>query len=62
VSDWHRVAAPEGGPQPVSLHLYGPGFDLTTGVALLDGAPRTYRRGPLGDFARLSPAFAGPPG
>lgn len=56
-SDWHRVATPPNGPQTVSLHLYGPGFDLTTGVALIDGAPRTYRRGPLGEFAQIASAF-----
>lgn len=60
-SDWHRVATPPGGPQTVSLHLYGPGFDLTTGVALVDGAPRTYRRGPLGAFAQIAAAFAARP-
>jgi len=56
-SDWHRVATPHDGPQTVSLHLYGPGFDLATGLAFLDGAPRTYRRGPLGEFARITSAF-----
>lgn len=56
-SDWHRVATPLEGPQTISLHLYGPGFDLTTGVALIDGAPRPYRRGPLGEFARIASSF-----
>lgn len=56
-SDWHRVATPPAGPQTVSLHLYGPGFDLTTGVALIDGAPCTYRRGPLGEFSQIASAF-----
>jgi predicted metal-dependent enzyme (double-stranded beta helix superfamily) len=56
-SDWHRVATPPEGPQTVSLHLYGPGFDLTTGVALIDGAPRPYRRGPLGELAQIAASF-----
>ena len=62
-SDWHRVATPETGPQTLSLHLYGPGFDLDTGVYLPDtGLPDTgvtsYRRGPLGDLARIKSHFA----
>lgn len=47
-SDWHRVSAFEGAEQTVSVHLYGPGFDLDTGVALdAQGCVRTYTRGPL---------------
>lgn len=30
--DWHRVAAPKRGPQTVSLHIYGPEFNLDAGV------------------------------
>lgn len=54
-SDWHRVATPEGGPQTLSLHLYGPDFDLDTGLWFGDQGPATYRRGPLGDLSRLQP-------
>lgn len=46
-SDWHRVATPESGPQTLSLHLYGPGFDLDLGLSFGDRGPQTYRRGPL---------------
>ena len=54
VSDWHRVSSRPGGEQVVSIHVYGPGFDLDTGVALGDdGRPRTYRRGAPGDLAAL---------
>jgi predicted metal-dependent enzyme (double-stranded beta helix superfamily) len=56
-SDWHRVATPEAGPQTVSLHLYGPGFDLDTGLYVADTGVTTYRRGPPGDLARLTDAF-----
>jgi predicted metal-dependent enzyme (double-stranded beta helix superfamily) len=53
-SDWHRVSTREGGPQTVSIHVYGPGFNLDDGVALgADGRPRSYRRGPLGDLSVL---------
>ena len=53
-SDWHRVATPQGGPQTLSLHLYGPGFDLDTGVYFSNETGVTpYRRGPLGDLAHL---------
>lgn len=62
VSDWHQVATPAEGPQTVSLHLYGPGFDLDEGVYFAemtkDGAgPTPYRRGPLGDPARVLPGL-----
>lgn len=57
-SDWHRVATPEDGPQTVSLHLYGPGFDLDTGVFFGDRGPTSYRRGPFGDLARVTPALS----
>ena len=53
-SDWHRVATPESGPQSVSLHLYGPGFDLDTGVYLGEDGPAAYRRGPLGELASVA--------
>lgn len=57
-SDWHRVGTPAHGPQTVSVHLYGPGFDLDTGLALgPDGAPRAYRRGPWGDPAAVAGAL-----
>ena len=58
-SDWHQVATPQGGPQTVSLHLYGPGFDLDTGLYLADDGPAPYRRGPLGDLARVAPSLRG---
>lgn len=55
VSDWHRVSSRPVGEQVVSIHVYGPGFDLDTGVALgEDGRPRTYRRGPPGDLGALA--------
>lgn len=57
-SDWHRVATPPAGPQPLSLHLYGPGFDLDTGVCLSPEGPTTYRRGPFGDLSRVLPHLA----
>jgi len=56
-SDWHRVATPETGPQTLSLHLYGPDFDLDTGVYLGPAGVTTYRRGPLGDLDQLAPHF-----
>ncbi len=34
VSDWHRVITPPTGPQPVSIHIYGEGFDLDQGIYL----------------------------
>lgn len=57
VSDWHQVASPADGLQTVSLHLYGPGFDLDTGLMLTDAGPTSYRRGPLGDLARVAAAL-----
>ena len=58
VSDWHRVCTPAAGPQTVSLHLYGAGFDLDTGVARgPDGQPRAYRRGPWGEPAKVQDAL-----
>lgn len=54
-SDWHRVATPPDGPQTLSLHLYGPGFDLDTGVYLGGAGPTPYRRGPFGDLSRVLP-------
>lgn len=51
--DWHRVST-RGGPQVMSLHLYGPGFDLDRGVALdHSGRPAVYTRGPLRDISAL---------
>lgn len=53
VSDWHRVSTVAGEAQTVSLHLYGPGFDLEVGVGVLEnGRAGTYRRSafrPLGE-------------
>lgn len=47
-SDWHRVSAFEGEVQTVSVHLYGPAFDLEVGAALdAQACVRTYTRGPL---------------
>jgi predicted metal-dependent enzyme (double-stranded beta helix superfamily) len=57
VSDWHRVATPADGLQTVSLHLYGPGFDLHTGRSVAEGGPVAYRRGPFGELARVAPAL-----
>jgi predicted metal-dependent enzyme (double-stranded beta helix superfamily) len=51
--DWHRVST-RGGPQVMSLHLYGPGFDLDRGVALdASGQPSAYTRGPFGNLDLL---------
>jgi len=53
-SDWHRVATPEHGPQTLSLHLYGPGFDLDNGIYFSQATGVTpYRRGPLGDLGHI---------
>ncbi len=57
VSDWHRVATPARGPQTVSLHLYGPGFDLEVGRSMVGGSPRSYRRRPFGDLAQIARAL-----
>lgn len=58
VSDWHRVGTPAQGPQTVSIHIYGRGFDLDVGLALgEDGRPRTYRRGAWGDLDAVRPAL-----
>lgn len=56
-SDWHRVATPAHGPQTVSLHLYGPGFDLDTGVYVAPTGVTSYRRGPLGELDRVRECF-----
>jgi len=56
-SDWHRVATPADGPQTLSLHLYGPGFDLDTGLYFGPTGVTPYRRGPLGDLARVRECF-----
>ncbi len=51
--DWHRVRVGSA-EQVMSLHLYGPGFDMDEGEGLgPDGVPRRYRRGPLGERRRL---------
>lgn len=54
VSDWHRVATPAQGPQTVSVHLYGPGFDLHTGRSITAAGMAVYRRGPFGELARVA--------
>jgi predicted metal-dependent enzyme (double-stranded beta helix superfamily) len=56
-SDWHRVATPEYGPQTLSLHLYGPGFDLDTGVYISPTGVTSYRRGPLADLEHIRGSF-----
>lgn len=60
-SDWHRVGAIQGlrstGVLPVSVHIYGPGFNLETGLAWDTQGPRHYTRGPLGDLSRVLPAL-----
>ena len=60
-SDWHRVATPADGPQTISLHLYGPGFDLDVGRSFVAGEPRTYHRRPFGALAQVSRAFRARP-
>lgn len=62
LSDWHRVATPDEGPQTISLHLYGPGYDLDTGLYHGERGPAAYRRGPLGDLDRLRPHLHDPRG
>lgn len=58
-ADWHRVSTDGEGLQTVSVHIYGAGFDLDTGRGLDErGEPRSYRRGPFGDPARLAGLFA----
>ncbi len=58
VSDWHRVRTDATGPQPVSVHVYGAGFDLDTGLVLgEDGQAKSYRRGAFGDPANLAGLF-----
>jgi hypothetical protein len=60
VSDWHRVSTRADGPQTISFHIYGQGFDLDQGLGMgPDGALRRYRRGPLGDNAMLKALFIG---
>ena len=57
-SDWHRVSTDRDGPQTVSVHIYGAGFDLDTGRALDEnGKPRLYRRGAFGDPSKLAGLF-----
>jgi len=57
ISDWHQVSTPATGPQTVSLHLYGPGFDLDEGVMMGADGPRSYRRGSLKDMAEVASAL-----
>gem|GEM_PF-3032569 len=59
--DWHRVATPADGPQTISLHLYGPGFDLDVGRSFVAGEPRTYHRRPFGALAQVRRAFRARP-
>lgn len=61
VSDWHRVGTPANGPQTVSLHIYGPGFDLDIGRSFVEGGQRTYRRSPFRELARVAHSFRAPP-
>jgi predicted metal-dependent enzyme (double-stranded beta helix superfamily) len=58
VSDWHRVRTDPTGPQTVSVHIYGAGFDMDSGLVLDEaGQPRAYRRGAFGDPAALAALF-----
>ncbi len=58
LSDWHRVHTPARGPQTLSFHLYGPGFDPDVGVGRgPDGRARRYNRGPWGDISTLRAAL-----
>ena len=53
-ADWHRVATRPDGPQVVSVHIYGEGFDMDVGEALNgEGQVRSYRRGAFGDPKHL---------
>lgn len=57
-SDWHRVGTLSEGPQTVSLHLYGPGFEMDEGEALDEnGAVRRYRRSAWGKLQALEGLF-----
>lgn len=54
-SDWHQTETPDSGPQTVSLHVYGPGFDMERGTYLdAQMISRTSARGPWGDLSRLT--------
>jgi predicted metal-dependent enzyme (double-stranded beta helix superfamily) len=56
-SDWHRVGAAPG-PQPVSIHLYGPYFNMEEGDGLgPDGRMRTYKRGAWGNLDAVRDAL-----
>ena len=33
-SDWHRIRTQKHGDQPISIHIYGPSYDLDVGYAL----------------------------
>lgn len=47
--DWHRVISPADGPQPVSVHIYGEGFNLDKGIYLDDaGKPQRSSRSDFG--------------
>jgi len=51
VSDWHQVGDLGTGVQPVSIHIYGKGFDLDRGMGLDDqGAIIHYARGRFRDL------------
>lgn len=53
-SDWHRVSSPPAGPQTVSIHIYGQGFDLDEGIKREDdGRVVTYKRGPFANGEEL---------
>lgn len=58
VSDWHRVGTRAEGPQTVSFHIYGPKFDLESGLGVgPDGQLRRYKRGAPGDNNELKRLF-----
>lgn len=58
VSDWHRVSTPAQGPQTLSLHLYGPGFDLEVGLGILPtGRAGHYQRSPFRPLADALPGL-----
>lgn len=58
LSDWHKVGTPEGGAQTVSIHIYGPGFDMDVGETLGDdGTPKSYRRSAFKDIQLALPSF-----
>lgn len=58
VADWHRVSTDTEGLQTVSIHVYGNGFDMDTGIGMdAQGQQRSYKRGPLGNPDLLKGLF-----